>query len=172
MKILCPKCGKIGALHGRGRVFSCDCGLQAEYRENGLLAGDIPFASIPEWDAWQQDQLREMGQKPDFFLSDEDAELRELEMGHRVRVLARGVLRLDAEGIAVDALRISLAHMQDPSLCHFGNGETMMFTAEGRNYELCFPRGRGVQPPSIRKYQLMLELLREATAVGKEAQGA
>ena len=50
---LCPKCGRIGALHGRDRTLTCDCGLRAEYREDGRLAGDIPFASIPEWDAWQ-----------------------------------------------------------------------------------------------------------------------
>ena len=159
---LCPKCGKIGALHGRDRIFSCDCGLRAEYREDGHLAGDIPFASIPEWDAWQQDRLRELGQKPDFSLSDEDAELRELGEGHAVTVLARGRLTLDRNGLETAGVTLPLDHMQDPSLCHFGQGETMMFTAGGKTYELLFPRPKKVQPPSIRKYQLLLLDLLEA----------
>ena len=159
---LCPKCGKIGALHGRDRIFFCDCGLRAEYREDGHLAGDIPFASIPEWDAWQQDQLRELGQKPDFSLSDEDAELRELGEGHAVTVLARGRLTLDRNGLDTAGVTLPLDHMQDPSLCHFGQGETMMFTAGGKTYELLFPRPKKVQPPSIRKYQLLLLDLLEA----------
>ena len=163
---LCPKCGKIGALHGRDRTFACDCGLRAEYREDGRLAGDIPFASIPEWDAWQQDRLRELGRKPDFSLSDEDAELRELGEGHAVTVLARGRLTLDRTGLTAEGRNIPLDHMQEPSLCHFGQGETMMFTAGGKTYELLFPRPKKVQPPSIRKYQLLLldllEIRREA----------
>ena len=41
-----------------------------------------------------------------------------------------------------------------------------MFTAGGKAYELLFPRPKKVQPPSIRKYQLLLldllEVRREA----------
>ena len=158
---LCPKCGRIGTLHGRDWVFTCDCGLRAEYREDGRLAGDIPFVSIPEWDGWQQEQLRELGQKLDFSLSDEDAELRELGESHAVTILARGRLRIDRTGLTVEGTSVPLAHMQSPSLCHFGQGETMMFTAQGKTYELLFPRPKKVQPPSIRKYQLLLAALLE-----------
>ena len=159
---LCPKCGKIGALRSRDRFFFCGCGLRAEYREDGHLAGDIPFSAIAEWDAWQQDQLRELGKKPDFTLSDEDAELRELGEGHRISVLGRGRMSLGRNGLEVAGAVLPLDHMQDPSLCHFGGRETMMFTARGKTYELLFPRPKKVQPPSIRKYQLLLLDLLEA----------
>ncbi|MBR3059380.1 MAG: 1-acyl-sn-glycerol-3-phosphate acyltransferase [Oscillospiraceae bacterium] len=166
---LCPKCGRVGALHGRERVFSCDCGLRAEYREDGHLGGDIPFAAISAWDAWQQDQLRELGKRPDFSLSDEAAELRELGEGHRISVLGRGRLTLDRKGLAVAGVLLPLDHMQEPSLCHFGSRETMMFTARGKTYELLFPRPKKIQPPSIRKYQLLLlDLLEERRDAGED----
>ena len=97
----------------------------------------------------------------DFSLSDEDAELRELGESHAVTVLARGRLRIDRTGLTVEGTSVPLAHMQSPSLCHFGQGETMMFTAQGKTYELLFPRPKKVQPPSIRKYQLLLAALLE-----------
>ena len=94
-------------------------------------------------------------------LEDDDAELRELGEGHAVSVLARGRLLLDRTGLRVEDVSIPLDHMQSPSLCHFGRGETMMLNARGKTYELLFPRPKGVQPPSIRKYQLFLEAMLE-----------
>ena len=164
---LCPRCGGIGTLKGRGRDFACACGLHAVYTDTGRLEGDAPFTSIPAWDDWQAERVRELASAPDFSLTDEDAELRELEEGHRMTVLARGRLRLDREGIALGERKIPLTRMQEPSLCHFGSGETMMVTAEGKTYELLFPRPRGTQPPSIRKYQLFLQALLEGREEAK-----
>ena len=158
---LCPKCGRLGTLHSSGRDFSCSCGLHAEYTDTGKLEGDLPFSTIPAWDDWQSETVRKLAAEPDFSCTDDGAELRELEEGHRTTVLARGALRLDADGVTVGDHTIPLAHMQDPSLCHFGGGETMMFAAEGHSYELLFPRPKGVRPPSIRKYQLFLAALLE-----------
>ncbi len=159
---ICPKCGKIGSLRGKDAAFTCSCGLRAGFREDGHLSGDIPFTAIAEWDAWQQEKLRELAQTPDFALSDEGAELRELGEGHRITVLGRGKLTLDRKGLSAGDVTLPLDHMQDPSLCHFGGRETMMFAAGGKTYELLFPRPKKVQPPSIRKYHLLLlELLAE-----------
>ena len=159
---LCPKCGKTGTLRGTDRTFSCACGLRAEFREDGHLAGGSPFGTIAEWDGWQQTKLRALAQEPDFSFSDDGAELRELEEGHRIQVLGRGKLTLSRKGLAVGDAALPLDHTQDPSLCHFGGRETMMFTARGKTYELLFPRPKKVQPPSIRKYQLLLLELLEA----------
>ena len=158
----CPKCGQIGSLRGEDRTFACACGLRTEFREDGHLSGDIPFASIAQWDAWQREKLRELARDPDFSLSDGEAELRELEEGHRIRVLGRGRLTLSRKGLEAGEASLPLDHMQDPSLCHFGGRETMMFTARGKTYELLFPRPKKIQPPSIRKYQLLLLDLLEA----------
>lgn len=161
---LCPACGGIGTLKGSGRDFTCACGLHAVYTDTGRLEGEIPFSSVPDWDDWQADQVRALAVRPDFCCADEGAELRELGDGHRITVLAQGALRLDGNGVSVGEITLPLTHMQDPSLCHFGSGETMMFTAEGRSYELLFPRSKGVQPPCIRKYQLFLAALLDMAA--------
>ena len=158
---LCPKCGKLGTLRGQGSDFTCTCGLRAGYTETGLFTGEAPFASIPAWDDWQAGRVKALAEAPDLLVEDGDAELRELGEGHAVTVLAKGRLRLDREGLTVAETRIPPTHMQSPSLCHFGHGETMMVTAQGKTYELLFPRPKGVQPPSIRKYQLFLEALLE-----------
>ena len=158
---LCPNCGKLGTLHGQGCDFTCSCGLHAVYTETGMLSGDTPYGSIPAWDDWQAARVKELAKAPDLLVEDEGAELRELGEGHAVTVLARGRLRLDRDGLRVEGTHIPLTHMQSPSLCHFGHGETMMLTAQGKTYELLFPRDKGVQPPSIRKYQLFLEALLE-----------
>ncbi len=158
---LCPKCGKLGTLRGQGADFTCACGLRAGYTETGLFTGEAPFASIPAWDDWQAGRVKALAEAPDLLVEDGDAELRELGEGHAVTVLAKGRLRLDREGLTVAETRIPPTHMQSPSLCHFGHGETMMVTAQGKTYELLFPRPKGVQPPSIRKYQLFLEALLE-----------
>ena len=158
---LCPKCGKTGTLRSFGQNFSCTCGLHAVYTETGKLKGNIPFSSVAAWDDWQAVRVRELAGSPDLLLEDDDAELRELGEGHAVSVLARGRLLLDRTGLRVEDVSIPLDHMQSPSLCHFGRGETMMLNARGKTYELLFPRPKGVQPPSIRKYQLFLEAMLE-----------
>ena len=167
---LCPRCGQLGTLRSKGRDFTCACGLRAVYTDTGHLEGDIPFTSIPAWDDWQAAKVRELAAAPGFSCEDEGAELRELLEGHRVRELASGRLRLDREGITVGDCALPLTNMQDPSLCHFGNGETMMFNARGHSYELLLPRPKGVQPPSIRKYQLFLSYLLEEAAKSGEGQ--
>ena len=163
---LCPRCGKLGALHGRGDKFACECGLRAVYGETGKLTGDTPCSSIAAWDDWQAARVKELADRPDLLVEDEGAELRELGEAHAVTVLARGKLRLDRDGLTVEDSHIPLTHMQSPSLCHFGQGETMMVNAQGKAYELLFPRPRGVQPPSIRKYQLFLEAMLETQETG------
>jgi 1-acyl-sn-glycerol-3-phosphate acyltransferase len=167
---LCPACGGIGTLRGSGSEFSCSCGLRARYNEYGLLDGGSPFPSVSAWDDWQQARLRELTADPDFRCMDEGAELRLLETGHRIRTVDRGGITLTRRGLAVGSTLLPLEGMLDPALCHFRNSETMMLTSRGQSYEICFPRAKGVQPPSIRKYQLMLEaMLEQAAAEGEGA---
>lgn len=166
---LCPKCGGVGTLHGKGNDFACACGLRAVYTETGKLTGEIPFSSVAAWDDWQAARIREMAADPALVAEDEDAELRELGEDHVITVLARGKLRLDPSGLTAGDAHIPLTHMQDPSLCHFGGRETMMFTAQGKTYELLVPRPKKIQPPSIRKYQLLLlAMLEERRDTGED----
>ena len=157
---LCPRCGKIGTLRGRGNVFSCACGLRAEYGEEGFFDESAPFRSVAQWDDWQQAELRRRAEAGDIRLSDDGAEIWQLGEAHRTTLLAKGRITLDREGLHMDGADFPLAGMQEPELCHLAGRETMMFAREGESFELRF-RGS----PSRRKYQL---LIRDFLALRKD----
>ncbi len=157
---LCPKCGGVGTLRGRGDVFSCSCGLRAAYGEDGFFDADAPFRSVAAWDDWQQSELRRRAEAGDIRFSDDGAEIWQLSEDHRTTLLGKGAVTLDREALCLGSLRFPLAGMQEPELCHLAGKETMMFTNAEGSYELRF-RGS----PSRRKYQL---LIREFLALGQD----
>ena len=159
---LCPKCGGVGTLKGRGNVFSCACGLRAEYGEEGFFDEKAPFRSVAEWDDWQQTELRKRARAGDIRFSDEGAEIWRIGEDHETALLGKGTVALDREGLDLGSLHFPLEGMQEPELCHLAGKETMMFTNAEGSYELRF---RG--DPSRRKYQL---LIRDFLALGKEAE--
>ena len=157
---LCPKCGGIGTLRGRGDVFSCSCGLRAEYGEDSFFDEGAPFRSVALWDDWQQEELRRRAAEGDIRLSDGGAEIWRLGEGHETTLLGKGDVTLDRNGLDLGSLHFSLEGMQEPELCHLAGKETMMFTTPEGSFELRF-RGS----PSRRKYQL---LIKEFLALGKD----
>ena len=157
---LCPKCGGVGTLRGKGDVFSCSCGLRAAYGEDGFFDADAPFRSVAAWDDWQQSELRRRAEAGDIRFSDDGAEIWQLSEDHRTALLGKGAVTLDREALCLGSLRFPLAGMQEPELCHLAGKETMMFTNAEGSYELRF-RGS----PSRRKYQL---LIREFLALGQD----
>ncbi len=148
---ICPKCGKVGTMHSHGNTLSCECGMSVTYNELGFFDPPQPFRSVAQWDHWQQEELKHRldTEEPEF--SDEDAEIRQLVGTHKTRVLGRGVVKLDRQGLHLGKLSFSLQDMQKPELCHLGGRETMMFSNGEGSYELCFRK-----KPGLRKYQLLL----------------
>ena len=66
---LCPSCGGIGTLRGRGSIFSCCCGFSAPMDRAGLFTAG-PFCTIRDWDRWQQDAMDKLvcqGEKSGLF---------------------------------------------------------------------------------------------------------
>ena len=57
---ICPECGKISTVHGKGTKFSCSCGLDLELDGNMYFhAGGgkhTPFANIHEWYLWEREE--------------------------------------------------------------------------------------------------------------------
>ena len=158
---ICPKCGGVGTLRGKGNVFSCTCGLKAEYGEDGFFDKDAPFRSVAQWDDWQQEELRRRAEAGDIRFSDDGAELWQLGEEHETTLLGKGRVNLDKDGLTLGELRFPLEGMQEPELCHLAGKETMMFSNAEGSFELRF-RGS----PSRRKYQLLIKdfmALRDST---------
>jgi 1-acyl-sn-glycerol-3-phosphate acyltransferase len=160
---LCPKCGRIGTLRGKGNVFSCVCGLRAEYGEDGFFDAGAPFRSVAAWDDWQQSELRRRAEEGDIRFSDEGAEIWQLGEDHKMTLLGKGTVALDRDSLRLEGLRFPLEGMQEPELCHLAGKETMMFTNAEGSFELRFKGS-----PSRRKYQL---LIRDFLALGQETAG-
>lgn len=156
---LCPGCGSVDSLRGRGRVFSCSCGLHCEMDEYGFFTGDAPYRTVRDWDAWQTRQLRERTEAGTLQFRDEGGDLRMLEEGHRMKRISSGETRLDAEGLWVGQVLLKPENMGPPSLCHVTGGESLMVSHEGRTYELRLPAG-----VSCRKYCSGIEQMQAAAA--------
>lgn len=147
---LCPKCGRVGTLRGKGDVFACPCGLEARYNVYGLLEG-APFDTVAAWSDWQQDQLaRWTGREGELF-GDEGAVIRRLNKRHRMRPVARGRVWLDRQGLHLGGMDFPAARMTGVALCHFSGCESLMFSFDGGSYELIFHNRA-----SRRKYYIML----------------
>lgn len=59
---LCPKCGKVGALHSKGNFLSCDCGYKVEMKKDGFFhdCGEgLIHDNVLDWDLWQRDIWKE-----------------------------------------------------------------------------------------------------------------
>ena len=149
---ICPKCGGVGTLKGKGDVFRCACGMQAAYGEDGFFDKASPFLSVAAWDDWQQEELRRRAKAGDVQFSDEGAEIWRLGEGHEMTLLGTGTVTLDRESLRLGGLRFPLEGMQEPELCHLAHKETMMFTNAEGSFELRFKGS-----PSRRKYQLLIK---------------
>lgn len=148
---LCPKCGELGHLRGKGNRFACTCGLSVTYDEYGFFNEAAPFRSVAEWDDWQQAELQRRATEGSQEFADDGAEIWEIDAEHRSRLLGRGRVRLTREGLRLDGLHFPIDGLQNPELCHLAGQETMMFSNGEGSYELRIRGG-----PSRRKYQLLL----------------
>ena len=56
---LCPKCKKIGTIHGEGNTVSCECGLKLNLNEYGTFEPAEPFENMAQWNDWQHKCLKD-----------------------------------------------------------------------------------------------------------------
>lgn len=58
----CPVCHRIGTMHSSGDIFACNaCGYHVRYGELGFFEkgeSEPVFTTIPQWNDWQQAQLK------------------------------------------------------------------------------------------------------------------
>jgi 1-acyl-sn-glycerol-3-phosphate acyltransferase len=151
---ICPKCGKTGSLNSKDNRFWCDCGLSVTYDEYGYFDKDSPFKTVADWDDWQTERLNELVNKDGELFSDSGASVWRLLDNHNMEFISGGSVSLDHQALKIGDLSFPLSEMAEPSLCHFKNYETLMFTARGGRYELRFDNNA-----SRRKYCLAIVAL-------------
>lgn len=133
---ICPRCGKTGTLKSEGDRFFCTCGMEVQYTVRGTFAGaEVPFENVRDWDVWQTERMQEMaaqaGREP--VLSDTGMSLQLVDEQHRSQTIATGMLTMSAEELRVGEQAFSLASIN--SMAQIG-ASTILFTAEGKHYEL------------------------------------
>lgn len=142
---LCPKCGKIGNLHGKGDTLTCSCGLSLRYTPEGFFDPPKPFRDIAQWDAWQHSQLLDgRFDREGVLFSDEGLVLREILPSHRVRDLAKGVLSQYRDALRLGTREFILSQIRDMAMVQ---NNILLFSIGSKYYEI-----HASKPRCLRKY--------------------
>lgn len=129
---LCPQCLRVGTLRSEGDTIHCSCGMCATLDAHYALHG-MPFASLPEWDAFQQAWLKEASGVPDFAFSDENTVLWENDDAHRRKKLEAGTLSMDGEALSVGTRRFPLADITNMELVR---RNLLVFSTHDAHYQV------------------------------------
>ncbi|MDR2357738.1 MAG: 1-acyl-sn-glycerol-3-phosphate acyltransferase [Oscillospiraceae bacterium] len=154
----CPECGGVGTLTSEGETFSCVCGFSVRFGAFGFFEGErVPFDTVAEWDLWQERRLREFAPaQAEEIYSDADARLYRIGAGHSATEVARGALRIGADGLRIGGFTAPVERVSGMAM--HGRG-TIVFSAGGSDYEIKCARG-----VNMRKYLTMFEILRSRDA--------
>jgi hypothetical protein len=97
---LCPKCGRLGGVHGDGNYVNCNCGLRLYYTEEGFFDPPEPVATLAEWERVQQEALGKIcAEAGGTRFADDGLTLYEIGSGHRETKLGSGVLILHPDAL-------------------------------------------------------------------------
>ncbi|SHH65071.1 1-acyl-sn-glycerol-3-phosphate acyltransferase [Sporobacter termitidis DSM 10068] len=157
----CPSCAQVCRLKSEGDQFSCTCGLTARFNEYGFFEGeDLPFETVAEWDAWQEQFLRQFaltaGEEPIY--EDHGQSLWRIGTDHSESLVTSGTLRLYKDRLTLGGFSVPLGKLYQMGV--YGPAH-IVFSAEGVNYEIKSGRMR-----SGRKYLTMYGILTSAASGG------
>lgn len=155
---MCPKCRKIGTLHGEGNHVRCSCGLDVEYTEYGLFNPPVPFENMAQWDQWQHEILEAVA-SPTF--SDANFKLVQPHADHTETQLAEGALLLEDDALHIADRVFPLDEITDLGLVQ---RRILVFSHGGEYYEL-----RAEKPTCLRKYFAVWRNHRASLAAEKAA---
>lgn len=141
---MCPKCGQVGTVRGKGNEVSCSCGMKCTVTEYGTFDPPVPFENMAQWNVWQHEKLLS-GEFPhgEELFSDESAELVKISKDAQ-ETAASGRLSMTQDAIAVGEVRFSLAGITDMALIQ---RKRLAFMHGEDYYEIRTP-----EPKCLRKY--------------------
>lgn len=145
---LCPKCGRLGGVHGVGNYVNCDCGLRLFYTEEGFFDPPEPVATLAEWERVQQKALEKICAEADGALfTDDGLTLHEIGSGHRETKLGRGTLTQQPDALELAGRRFALSDIDSMAMV---KSNILLFTVGDSYYEI-----RASQPCCLRKYLMV-----------------
>ena len=117
----CPHCGAEGKTEGKGIHLTChNCGKVYELTELGFLKatdGDPAFTHIPDWYAWQRQQVKKELEEGTYKL-DVDVDIGMMVDFKAIYMVGSGHLTHDADGFRLTGCDGKLEYSQGPLACY------------------------------------------------------
>ncbi len=146
----CPHCGAEGAMKGQGIAITCGhCGKTWELNTLGQLSaqeGETEFPHIPDWYAWERDQVRKALENGTYSL-DSPVDIGILVDLKAVHLVGQGRLTHTADGFHLTGCEGKLEYSQGPLACYslysdyywYELGDVICIGNQDALY-YCFPR--------------------------------
>lgn len=128
---ICPECGSIGTLKGKGDYASCTCGFSAKMDSYGYFN---ETESVRDWVLRQQKQFDKM-YEGDILFTDENVTVAKIEENHSRTEIHKGKIEVDKEGIKAGGFSFAFADFDD-ELDLQQQGYTGNFAIGGVHYEI------------------------------------
>ena len=148
----CPHCNAEGQTVGKGITLTCqNCGKVYTLDESGhLTAEDAAFTHIPDWYAWQRQQVRQELENGTYHL-EREVEIAMLVDTKALYLVGSGTLVHDENGFRLTGCDGKLHYEQSPLACHTLNSDYFWYEIGdviciGNKDALyyCFPKGGDV----------------------------
>ena len=149
----CPHCGAEGKTEGKGIHLTCrSCGKAYELTELGKLRaadGETAFDHIPDWYAWQRQQVRKELEEGSYLL-DTEVDIGMLVNYDAIYMVGEGRLIHDENGFRLTGCDGKLEYTQGPLACYglyadyywYEIGDMICIGNTDALY-YCFPKGVG-----------------------------
>ncbi len=148
----CPHCQTEGQMLGKGVTLTCgSCGKQYILDEHGYLQAEgAAFTHIPDWYAWQRQQVRKELEEGTYRM-EKDVEIAMLVDTKALYFVGEGKLVHDENGFHLTGCDGKLDYTQGPLACHSLNSDYFWYEigdviSIGNKDALyyCFPKGGDV----------------------------
>ena len=117
----CPHCNAEGKTEGKGATLTChNCGKTYELTEYGFLKaldGDAAFTHIPDWYAWQRQQVRKELEEGTYRL-EADVQIGMMVDYKAIYMVGSGKLIHDSDGFRLTGCDGKLSYTQSPLACY------------------------------------------------------
>ena len=149
----CPHCMAEGATVGKGTTLKCShCGKEWELTELGemkALEGETEFSHIPDWYAWERDQVRQELLEGTYSL-DIPVDIAVMTDYKAIYQVGEGRLTHGTEGFRLTGCDGKLDYSQKPQACYSLYADyywyeiaDMICVGDNDKLFYCFPKGEG-----------------------------
>ncbi len=147
----CPHCESEGAMEGKGTKLTCHaCGKVYELDTLGRLQaeeGETAFPHIPDWYAWEREQVRKELEDGSYRL-DAEVDIGVLTDHKALYMVGSGRLIHDREGFRLTGCGGTLSYTQPPRASHSLNSDYFWYEigdvigiGDSQMLYYCFPKG-------------------------------